>query len=136
MSEANISAVQSLYAAFSRGDIATLLNACTPDVDWESGGHGEHNEGFPVFGRRKGPEAVQEFFQTVAASLEFTEFSPREFYADKDKVFVLGRYAMVMKKSGRSTQADWVHIFTFRGGKVAKFREFTDTANIIAAYRA
>ena len=106
MSEANITAVQSLYAAFSRGDMATLLNGCTPDVDWESGGRGEHNEGFPVFGQRKGPEAVQNFFETVAATLDFNQFTPREFYSDKDKVFVLGHYAMTMKKSKRSTAAD------------------------------
>jgi len=133
MSQSNIVAVQSLYAAYSRGEIATLLNACTPDVEWESGGRGGE---YPAFGPRKGAEAVQDFFRTVAESLDFTEFSPREFYADKDTVFVLGRYAVIMKRSGHSTAADWVHIFTFRGGKVASFREFTDTAAITAAYRA
>ena len=30
---------------------------------------------------------------------------------------------------------DWIHIFTFRDGKVAKFREFMDTAGIADAWR-
>jgi ketosteroid isomerase-like protein len=34
MSAANIAFVQSLYAAFGRGDIATIVNGLAPDVDW------------------------------------------------------------------------------------------------------
>ena len=38
MSNANIVHVQSLYAAFGRGDIATLLAGCAADIDWETVG--------------------------------------------------------------------------------------------------
>ena len=34
MSNANVSLVQSLYAAFGRGDIAAIISACARDVDW------------------------------------------------------------------------------------------------------
>jgi ketosteroid isomerase-like protein len=132
MSQANITTVQSLYAAFGRGDIDTLLAGCLPDVEWEAGGR---KEDFPTFGPRKGLAEVKEFFATVAATLVFDEFSPREFYADTDKVFVLGHYRATIKKTGRKGASDWAHVFTFRGGKVAKFREFTDTAMFAQAYR-
>jgi uncharacterized protein len=133
MSEANIATLQSLYAAYGRGDIQSILNGCTTDVTWESGGGGAD---FPVFGVRTGIAGVADFARTVAEIVDFSEFSPREFYVDKDKVFVLGHYAMTVKKTGRKAAADWIHVFTFRGGKVAKFREFTDTALFVAAYRA
>jgi ketosteroid isomerase-like protein len=133
MSQANIAIVQSLYAAFGRGDIGAILEGCTPDVEWQSGGQ---KGDFPVFGPRKGIAEVQEFFRTVSESHEFQEFSPREFYADRDKVFVLGHYALTMKRNGRQAASDWVHVFTFRGGRVEKFREFTDTAAFIDAFRA
>ena len=133
MSGANIATLQSLYAAYGRGDIQSVLNACTPDVTWESGGRGGD---FPAFGVRTGTAGVEEFARTVAEIVYFSEFSPREFYADKDKVFVLGHYAVTMKRSGRKAAADWIHVFTFRGGRIAKFREFTDTALFVAAYRA
>jgi ketosteroid isomerase-like protein len=71
----------------------------------------------------------------VADNNDFSEFSPREFYADGEKVFVLGYYAMTLKKNGKKVATDWVHIFTFRGGKVAQFREFLDTALAAEAYR-
>jgi ketosteroid isomerase-like protein len=132
MSQANIATVQSMYAAFGRGDIDTIVNGCTPDVMWTSGGR----EGdFPAFGTFKGQDRVRDFFRAVSDTQEFNEFSPQEFYADRDKVFVLGRYAMTMKRNGRAAASEWVHIFTFRGGKVAEFREFTDTSAFVAAYR-
>ena len=133
MSEANIATVQSLYAAFGRGEIDTIINGCTSDVIWTSGGQ----EGdFPPFGTFKSQAWVRDFFRAVSDTLEFKEFSPREFYADRDKVFVLGRYAMVIKKTRRPVASEWVHIFTFRGGRISEFLEFADTATFVAAYRA
>ena len=132
MSQANIATVQSLYAAFGRGEIETVIEGCLPDVTWTSGGR---KEDYPPFGARRGKDAVRDFFRSVAEVQDFTEFSPREFYADRDKVFVLGRYAMAVKKSGQHVRSDWVHVFTFRGGKISEFREFTDTAAFAAAYR-
>ena len=96
MSNANIALVQSLYAAYSRGDVATILNGLTPDVDWHSGGRASD---YPGFGPRKGQGAVKEFFGIIAANNEFHDFSPREFYAAEDKVFVLGDYTLTLKKT-------------------------------------
>src|SRR5690348_12199546 len=79
MSEANIATVQSLYAAFGRGDIDAIVNGCLPDVTWASGGR---KEDYPPFGMRKGTGAVRDFFRSVAEVQDFDEFSPREFYAD------------------------------------------------------
>jgi len=132
MSNANVELVQSLYAAFGRGDVGTIVAGCTPDVDWHSGGR---ESDFPTFGPRKGRQAVAGFFQTVGDHLEFHEFSPREFHAADDKVFVLGTYAMTLRKTGRALATDWCHIFTIADGRVSRFREFTDTALAAEAYR-
>ena len=132
MSEANIAVVQSAYAAYARGDIEAVLSVLTPDVEWHTTGRPED---FPALGKRKGMAAAQDFFKTVANHLEFSEFSPREFYCDRDKVFVLGHYAMTVRKNGRKFASDWVHIFTFRGGRVAEYREFLDTAQHASAFR-
>ena len=132
MSNANVTTVQSMYAAFGKGDIATIIAALTPEIDWQSVGRPSD---FPTFGPRKGPKEVGEFFKTVAATNDFSEFSPPEFYADGDKVFVLGYYAITLKKNGKKIASDWCHIFTFSGGKVVKFREFLDTAVAAEAFR-
>jgi ketosteroid isomerase-like protein len=132
MSAANISFVQSLYAAFGRGEIATIIAGLVSDVDWDVNGR---RKDYPLLGNWKGKVAVEEFFRRVAEHEEATEFSPREFFAAEDRVFVLGRYSWTIRKTGRTAASDWVHIFTIRDGKVAKFREFNDTAVFAEAYR-
>jgi ketosteroid isomerase-like protein len=132
MHNANLATVQSMYAAFGKGDIKTIVSGLTPDVHWHSGGR---MSDFPGFGPRKGPLEVETFFKTIADNNDFAHFSPREFFAAADKVFVLGDYAMTLKKTGKTVESDWVHVFTFRGGKVAGFREFLDTAKVAEAYR-
>lgn len=131
MSNANVMLVQSLYAAFGRGDIATIIGATTPDVEWETVGRVSD---FPTLGRRLGPAGVQEFFERVGQHLDFLEFSPKEFFATDTMVFVLGHYAMTVKKTDRKAESDWIHVFTIADGKVRKFREFVDTAPFIEAY--
>ena len=132
MSEANITTAMSLYQAFARGEIDAIVKACTPDAEWHTGGR---KEDFPAFGLRKGRAQIEAFFADVAATLDFSEFTPRDFYADRDKVFVMGYYAATVKKTGRRASSDWIHVFTFRDGMVSKFREFLDTANFAEAYK-
>ena len=78
---------------------------------------------------------VEKLLGDVGSSLTFSEFTPKDFYAVGDKVFVLGRYAMTVKKTGKAMTSDWAHIFTISDGKVKMFREFLDTARAAEAYR-
>ena len=132
MSDTNIAVVQLLYNAFRRTDIETILGSLSPDVEWHSG---REKQDYPVFGPRKGIAQVEEFFRLVSELLDFSDFSPREYFADKDKVVVLGTYAMTMRRNGRKVACDWVHVMTLNRGKITKFREITDTAQILEAYR-
>ena len=132
MSDANISLVQDLYAAFARGDVSTILSACAPDVDWRLVGR---KDDYPTFGAWRGPGEVEKFFQLVSDLEDFQDFSPREFHGSGDKVLVLGFYSLTIKKTARLIASEWCHVFTIRAGKVEAFREFTDTAQAAAAYR-
>jgi hypothetical protein len=132
MSNANIALVQSFYAAFGRGEVAPIIAACAPDVDWRLVGR---KGDYPTFGTWAGPGGVENFFKLVAEIEDFQEFTAREFNASSDKVFVLGYYALTVKRTGRMMASEWCHVFTLRNGKVVAFREFTDTAQAVAAYR-
>jgi ketosteroid isomerase-like protein len=132
MSNANITFVQGLYAAFGKGDIATVVAGAAPDVDWVVNGS---RKDFPTFGAWKGSAEVQKFFESIAQHQEAIDFLPQEFFAAEDRVFVLGHYDWKIRKTGRTVASDWVHVFTIRGGKVTQFREFNDTAKFAEAYR-
>jgi len=132
MNDANVKLVQGMYGAFGKGDIAGVIGALAVDADWESVGRPAD---YPGLGKRKGTKAVQEFFGIVAQNIEFSEFSPREFYETGDKVFVLGHYAGTVKKTVRTFATDFIHVFSVRGGKVERFKEFFDTAQTAEGYR-
>lgn len=133
MSNANIALVQGFYAAFGRGDVAPIIAALAPNVDWSVNGR---DSDYPVFGTWKTPAKVQEFFKLVDQYENFTDFSPRDFYAVDEKVFVLGHYAGSVKNTGKKFASDWVHVFTIHNGKVLSFSEFNDTHQFVSAYRA
>ena len=128
----NIALVKSLYAAFGKGDIATIVAAVTADVDWVSTGRASD---FPTLGPRRARWRGR-VLPPRRQQPRFSEFSPKEFYAVGDKVFVLGSYAMTVTKTGKAMQSDWAHIFTIANGKVKAFREFLDTARAAEAYRS
>ena len=126
----NVRLVQEGYADFSRGDIATLLGKFAADIEWVEPGV-KHN---PLTGTYKGHSGVTEFFKRLSELTELTMFEPLEFIAQGDKVVVLGREAGRVKSTGRTFEANWAMAFTVRNGKVTRFQEYTDTANIEAAF--
>ena len=132
MSAENVSLVKSLYAAFQEGNIGAIIAAALPDTVWHT--HGRTKD-HPALGVHKGPQGVQRFFEIVAETQVVVTFTPREFYASGDKVFVRGHYAWTMRKSGKPFSSEWLHMFTIRDGKLAGFDEYTDTAQLAEALR-
>lgn len=132
MESQNTTIVQNAYAAFGRGDIASILDMLSDDVVWEPVlGTGSH---VPFSGRRQGKPAVAEFFQLVATHEDFTQFEPREFVAQGDTVAAIGHYKAITKSTGKAFDSAFVMIFTLKNGKVVRFREFTDSAGVNAAF--
>lgn len=133
MSEAqNTKVVQDAYAAFGRGDIQGILDRLDDGVVWQAiYGAGSH---IPHAGERRGKAGVAQFFKELAESTEFSRFEPREYIAQGDRVVALGEYAAKSKKTGKPLASKWTMVFTVRNGKVTEFIEFTNVAQINAAY--
>jgi hypothetical protein len=135
MSESrNVQTVKDAYAAFMRGDINGVLATVDDNVEWHAikGAEGVA----PHAGARRGRAQVADFFAKLGASTEFSRFEPREFIAQGDHVVVIGEYAATVKATGRSVVSDWVMVFTVRDGKLVRFREWTDSAQLVRAYGA
>jgi ketosteroid isomerase-like protein len=122
--------VQSLYAAFGRGDIPFILAHADETIAWSSN---DGSGAVPWGGPRQGRQEVQHFFDALAAHLEFEVFDPRRFAAEGDLVFVQGRTVAKVKATGRRFDMKWVHLFTIEGNRVKRFEEFYDTAVIVPA---
>jgi uncharacterized protein len=126
----NKSRVQALYAAFGSGDLVTILSNLDDQVEWVSNCDAAS---VPWGGARLGHSGAASFFEALGGNLEFSLFEPKQFAAESDAVFVRGQTIATVKTTGRRFDSEWVHIFTFAGGKVTRFQEFYDTAAIIEA---
>ena len=128
----NTAVVREAYAAFGRGDIASILSQLDDRVEWEPVmGAGAH---VPTAGKRTGKSGVDEFFRVLGKTVAFSAFEPREFIAQGDQVVALGRYEGRATTTGRTFAAEWSMVFTFRGGKIVRFREYVSTSSIDAAF--
>jgi uncharacterized protein len=133
MSEArNTQIVKDAYAAFLRGDTASILALLDEQVEWQAviGTEGVLKSA----GMRRGKAAIGGFFGDVASTIQFDRFEPREYVAQGEVVVALGHYVGKSKETGRPFDVDWVMIFRIVNGKIVSFREFTDSAQLVRAF--
>jgi uncharacterized protein len=127
----NIAAVQKLYAAFANRNIGAILAELSPTVEW-----GEPaNPLNPAAGTRHGHEGFLEWLRIGHASEEVLVLEPRQFLADADSVAVVGYTQCLVKPTGKRYETDFVHLITFKDGKIERFREFFDTYAAAEAFR-
>ena len=120
-----IAIVQRVYEAFGRGDVPTILDQLTDDVDWAS--EPEQNIA-PWHGRRVGKANVPSFFQAIGETLEVTEFTPLAFASNDTDVMVVIRFGVTVRANGKSGAMDLHHWWRFRGDKISLYRGTEDTA--------
>lgn len=129
--EANKRTVQSIFAAFGRGDIPGVLAHVSEDVTWKAPGP----DVVSYFGDRRGHAGATEFFVQLGTSVDFEYFEPGAFIADGDKVIALGRERGHVKGTGKTFDNEWALVFTFDdGGKVTGFQCYENTAAIAEAF--
>jgi ketosteroid isomerase-like protein len=126
----NVEIVQAAYAAFGRADVPAILALLADDIDWESYGP----RAIPYTGNLRGKAEAVTFFQNLGGTTQFSEFAPEQFVAQGDMVIVLGHERFTVTATGREAAVHWAHAFTLRGGKIVKFREYSETDAIRRAY--
>jgi uncharacterized protein len=127
----NLDVIRSLYAAFGRGDLEAIAAALDPQVSWRTPGAPD----LPTAGLRHGVAAVREFFGLLVNTFDIADFQPQDFLASGDKVVVLGTSREGPKGSGRFVDFRWVHVFTFRNGRIVAFEEPADVSELVTEFR-
>jgi ketosteroid isomerase-like protein len=126
-----IRTVQEVYAAFARRDVQAILAVLSPDVEW-----GEPANPFnPAAGTRRGHAGFLEWLQIGRASEEILALETRQFLADMESVAVVGHTKCLAKPTGKTYETDFVHLVTFKDGKIVRFQEFFDTYAAAEAFR-
>jgi ketosteroid isomerase-like protein len=130
---ANIEVVQSLYAAYGRGDMAGVLALVADDVTWgiDSIAAGE----VAPYGIQRGKAAVEAFFAAWAASADFHVFDPHDFVSVGNGVHNMLAYELTVKSTGKRLKNLSPQHWTVSDGKITQWRGYEDTAATRDAFR-
>ena len=123
---ANGELVGKAYAAFGRGDIPAILELLDGDVEWSS------PRTLPQGGKFQGKDGVLKFFESVGAAWDpLTIETEAVAELGEDRVVGILR-ASGSLSGGKAAQYGAVHVFTVRGDRITRFREFVDVDQPIA----
>lgn len=125
MSAENKQKIESMYAAFGSGDVPFIIGALDPEVEWWEAENFIYADKNPYIG----PQSVLAgVFGRIMAEWEWFTVTPDEVLDAGDTVVGRGYYAGKHRQTGREVRAQFAHVFKFRNGRVAKFQQYTDTA--------
>jgi ketosteroid isomerase-like protein len=130
MNSDHVKFIQEVYDAFARGDVAGVLGAFDPHIEWNEA------EGFPYADNNPyvGPDAVlQGVFGRLGADWDNFRVQPQTILATSEGALAMGRYSGTHKRTGRRVDAQFAHVWRLQDGKIRGFQQFTDTAQFTGA---
>jgi len=126
-----VSKIKEIYAAFGRGDLATILSRVADDVSWEFEAPAEISWG----GIRRGPGEVAGFFSGIAAEHADPVLKMTEFFSSDDAVAAFGRYDATLRATGVRVSTPVAHYFKFQDGKIVRYINYINTGAFVEAAR-
>ena len=123
--------VQGIYEAFAAGDGGAVLATFSPEIIWNEAESNSLADGNPYVG----PMAVAEgVFGRIGQEWEtFTLVDQTIYGVGEDMVLVTGRYRGTHATTGKSINAQKVHIWWFEDGLVTQFQQYVDTKQLADA---
>jgi uncharacterized protein len=126
MAEQSVQVVKGAYEAMARGDLPGFLGAMADDFEWHEA------EGMPYGGVYHGADAVaQHVLGPLMTDIPDFAATPEEYIPAGDTVAVVVRYTGSGRATGKELNLPVVHVWDVRDGKLARFRQFADTARFL-----
>ena len=124
----NVGLLKGLYDAFGRGDIPAVLGGMSADIKWYQA---ENNPYRPSGEAWLGPDAVlNNLFMKLGTEWDGFAVHPKSFHGAGGSVIVEARYTGTYKPTGKSMNAQVCHVWDVRDGKVTRFQQYVDTAQL------
>lgn len=124
----NVEFLKSLYDAFGRGDIPTVLGAMSAEIRWHEA---ESNPYMPSGTAWVGPDAVlNNLFLKLGAEWDGFAVHPKSFHDAGNSVIVECRYSGRYKATGKSMDTQVCHVWDIKEGKLIRFQQYVDTAKL------
>jgi ketosteroid isomerase-like protein len=120
-----------LYDEYGRGNRAAVLDALAEDVVWTSMAGPE----IPWGGTHHGRAGVEEYFAKLDAVLRITGYAVEQVIPEGEWVTIMARGRARFLATGAELELPKVDIMRIRDGRILEFREYYDTATVLAALR-
>lgn len=134
----NLVTVQTIYEAFGKADLATILGHMAEEVQWEAWADNHAQKaGVPWLAAKHGKQGVLEFFQTLGALTVLKDFRVLSLMEGPSQVAAEFVIEYEVPSTGGHVRDEEIHLWTFdASGKVTRLRHYTDTAKHITAAKA
>lgn len=126
--ENNVKIVKEFFAAMGRGDKQSLFALSAEDIEWIVPG-----EDWPLAGTHRRHAGLQDLLQKASERVEMTYPKPPEFFAQGDRVLVVGVATGRIKATNKPFEDHWVFDIAVRDGKLSNIREYIDTQALARA---
>ena len=127
----NLTTIDELYKAFSKGDIPTVLSYMDTKIEWNEAEGNKLADGNPYIG----PDAVVNgvFARLGAEHVYFKLANIKLHEMSNNQVLATLRYDAKNKESGNAYNAQAAHLWTLKDGKIVAFQQYVDTKKLAGA---
>ena len=133
LQEKNIQTLKSMFETCKKGDYEASLNYVADDCDWWSPVTNTKSDAIPWSTPRHGRGEVSSLFKEVFAKIKPIEIKPAHYTAQNDYVIVEGSSRGMAIATGCEFSINWVMVCTLWNGKIKRFRNYYDTADLSKA---
>jgi uncharacterized protein len=125
----NVEAVKRIYQLTNAGDLTSVLNMVSDDVELFLFGSSK----VPWAGHWRGRRGTEEFLMAMGKAAEVKDI-PDVVVGAGDLVIAIHRPTLRIRATGRDAAFNVVHVWSFRDGLVIRMKEYADTAAWEAAF--
>jgi ketosteroid isomerase-like protein len=117
--------LETFYRAVASDDMSTVFGLLGDDVEWTV------TAGGPYAGTYQGPGAVVgAVFARLAEDWDGYKAEPSQLVAEGDDVVSFGTCSGIFKATGKSFSARFAHAVTVKNGKIVRFEQVVDSAEV------
>ena len=126
----NVDVIRGAYDAFAAGDVPAVLEAMAPGIEWNEAENFPYADGNLYMGSDAVVEGV---FARLGQDWDFWRLVIENVFDAGDNVVVLGRYQSKHSTTGSDLDAQFAHIWWLEDGKITRFQQYADTAQVLEA---
>ncbi len=123
--QANIQVVNTMFAAFGKGDVKGMQQTVSENTVWNYNG----TSPIPYNGTYTGKEGIADFVSNIFSSVDVLSFKVNKMVAgDHNTVVALGEETQKIKSNGKMLTQSWVQVYTVENGLITRMEEYANTA--------